>query len=255
MCKIIVPSNLYWDWINSTNWSAYKQYIFPDEMPPLLSIEIKQSTINIYKNQISLIPLYNGIETPFKGQEGYTLNINSGKATLNDNVLILNDDAEVGELINITITSTYDTSISSTKDIEVIYKEQTYSVDLNNGQWVDTETTIDGHTVYKSDLGSYYIDDGKSTAIITVNGFTDFTLYIRSYAESNYDYTEAFAANTTAIRNNGLYTTKGEQSATNYIKCDYVLDGGTNTIEVMYSKDDSGNRDDDRGYFYIEGGN
>ena len=131
------------------------------------------------------------------------------------------------------------------------WKDKIFSVDLNNGQWVDSGTTVDGNTVYKSDSGSYKIPNGKSVATITVTGYTTFTVYIRSYAESNYDYTEAFDADITAARSKGKYSTKGKSSSSAYTACTYTLDGGTHTIQILYSKDGSGDSNDDRGYFYI----
>lgn len=129
----------------------------------------------------------------------------------------------------------------------------------NNGQWVDSGTTVSGSKVYKSDAGSYHINSGKSIATITVTGYTEFTVYIRSYAESSFDYTDAFAADISADYNSRgntsggkvIKTTKGSQSSSSYTAVTYTLDGGTHTIDIMYSKDSSANSYDDRGYFYI----
>ena len=135
------------------------------------------------------------------------------------------------------------------------WEAKSFSVDLNNDQWVDSGTTVDGNTVYKSDSGSYHVANGKSVATITVTGYTTFTVYIRSYAESTWDYTEAFEADVTAVRDRSnpksKYSTKGNQSNTTYTACTYNLDGGTHTIQILYSKDGSGDSNDDRGYFYI----
>ena len=70
------------------------------------------------------------------------------------------------------------------------------------GPWC---TGVDGHTVYKSDVGSWHVSNGTSTCTVTVRGYSSVTVYLRSYY----------------------------------------------TFEVLYSKDFSGNNNDDRGYFYI----
>ena len=222
----------------------------------LQTIEIASpQTINTYNDNktANIIVTYNGGATSlyYLEQEGYTLSV-SGNATTEDNVLTLTNNAQVGDIITVTVTSTYDTSISSTQEIEVVYKEPSISVNLNDGQWIDSGTTADnGNIIYKSDAGSYHTNNGKSIAVLTVNGYTNIKLYIRSYAESSFDFTEAFAIDTAAIRGKGLFTTKDKQYETNYVECIYELDGGTHTIEIMYSKDSSSNENDDRGYFYI----
>lgn len=250
---IYVPDDLVENFKTATYWKSYANQIRPVSELNLRSIEIvSNDTINTYNNNktMSIKVTYNDGEIHNTEQEGYTLSV-SGNATLDGNVLILNDNAQVGEIITITVTSTYDTSISSTKEIEVVYKEPSIAINLNEGQWVDSGTNVDGNIVYQSDAGSYNINNGISKAILTIDGYTNVKLYIRSFAEGNYDYTEAFAIDTTAVRGNGLYKTSGKQSATDYVECIYELDGGTHTIEIMYSKDGSGNNSDDRGYFYI----
>lgn len=249
---VYIPNSLVEKAKSSTNWSTYATQIRGINLE---RINISETVINTYNNNKTknITVTYNdGQESLYKPeQEGYTLSV-SGNATIDGNVLTLTDDAQVGDIITVTVTSTYDTSISSTQEIEVVYVEQLISVNPNNGQWVDSGTTTDtGSVIYKSDAGSYNIDNGKSTAILTVTGYTSVKLYIRSYAESSYDYTEAFAVDTTATRAKGLFSTKNNNSATKYVECVYELDGGTHTIEIMYSKDSSGNSNDDRGYFYI----
>lgn len=249
---IYVPNNLIEDYKVATNWSVYADQI---KSLNLQSIDIiSPNCINMYNNNktMNLAILYNGDQKflYYPEEEGYTFSVN-GNATVDNNILTLTDAAQAGDIITITATSTYDSSISSTKNIEVVYKEVSMALNLNDGQWIDSGQKVDGNIVYKSDQGSYNISSGKSTAILTVSGYTHIKLYIRSYAETTYDFTEAFSIDTTADRGKGLFSTKGNQSATKYIECVYELDGNQHTIEIMYSKDSSGNSYDDRGYFYI----
>lgn len=254
---IYVPNALVESYRTATNWSTYADYI---DGIDLTKLTIKAyEKINIYNgntNGGTVQVFYNDLLTQLvdASQEGYTLTVASNNATIDSSgKLTLNSGVSAGAVVTITATSTYNPSISTTVSIPVVNIAESYSVNLNSGQWIDSGTTVDGHTVYKSDAGSYNTDDGVSTAIITVTGYTTFTIYIRSYAESNFDYTEAFAIDTTASRGKGTFTTKGKQSATTYVECVYELDGGTHTIQIMYSKDGSVNNDDDRGYFYIAG--
>ena len=127
-------------------------------------------------------------------------------------------------------------------------------VDLNGGQWVDSGTQVDGHTVYKSDAGSYNINNGTSTCTVTVSGYSKVTVYARSYAESNYDYLEVGPLDGTVTRgsSSNVLSTQGRQSSTTYSSHTFTIeDKGHHTFQILYSKDSSSNTHDDRGYFYI----
>lgn len=127
-------------------------------------------------------------------------------------------------------------------------------VDLNGGQWVDSGTKIDGHTVYKSDAGSYNIANGTSTCTVTVSGYSKVTVYARSYAESNYDYLEVGPLDGTATRDasSNVLTTRGNPSSTTYSSYTFnIEDKEQHTFQILYSKDSTSDVYDDRGYFYI----
>ena len=127
-------------------------------------------------------------------------------------------------------------------------------VDLNGGQWVDSGTQVDGHTVYKSDAGSYHIDNGTSTCTVTVSGYSKVTVYARSYAESNYDYLEVGPLDGTVTRgsSSNVLSTKGRQSSTTYLSHTFTIeDKEQHTFQILYSKDSTSDVYDDRGYFYI----
>lgn len=90
------------------------------------------------------------------------------------------------------------------------------------------------------------------------------SVYINSYAESDYDYTIAFDLD--AEKPSSLpedysdwvkATTKGQQYdpsgdvGSNYTKVEYPNDGGTHSIWIVYRKDFSYDANDDRGYVLI----
>ena len=125
---------------------------------------------------------------------------------------------------------------------------------MNNGQWVDSGTTVDGHTVYKSDAGSYHVNNGTSTCTVVVQGYSKVTVYARSCAEGAYDYTEVGPLDGTVSRNSSsnVLSTKGKQSDTEYYSYPFTItDTNEHTFQVLYSKDSAGNNNDDRGYFYF----
>jgi Tfp pilus assembly protein FimT len=135
----------------------------------------------------------------------------------------------------------------------VVDKAVSTSIDLNNGQWVDTGTTIDGNKVYKSDSGSYNINNGESTCTITVSNCSNVTVYLRSYGENSYDYAEVGPLDGTVLRDSSsnVLSTKNKSSDTVYSSYTFnIPDANTHTFQILYSKDSGTNMHDDRGYFY-----
>ena len=252
---IYVPESLLNSYKTADHWSDYASFF-----KSLESIELSKISIIGNKN----INTYNGNTTStYKAsyndglvdpkQVGVTWSI-TGNATISQDGVVTLKNASVGDKLTITATSTYNTSISTSLTVSVVNVAAGMTVDLNNGQWVDSGTTIDGHTVYKSDAGSYYINNGTSTCTINVFGYSSVTVYARSYAESNYDYLEVGPLDGTVARNgtSNVLSTKGKQSNTAYISHTFTIsDDALHTFEVLYSKDSSGNNDDDRGYFYV----
>ena len=142
-----------------------------------------------------------------------------------------------------------------------------YTVDLKN-DWRLSETIPNPDSskyegVYES-YSNYNVNSGIATMTITLNNLDEFTLYIRSYAESGYDYimvsqldveingstsylyTEAVKAHTRTTQNSGT-------DFYSYIPVSYEnIGGGEHTITIVYRKDSSGNYYNDRGYILID---
>lgn len=141
-----------------------------------------------------------------------------------------------------------------------------YTVNLN-GQWEATtaipnpdSTLYDG--VYRSS-SNYNVNSGVSTMYIDISGYSEFTLYIRSYAESNYDYVMVSQLDQT-ITGSTTYSdttlvkahTRGIQTSgtiiSYYTEVKYTnIDGGSHRITILYRKDGSSHSFDDRGYVLI----
>lgn len=142
-----------------------------------------------------------------------------------------------------------------------------YTVNLNS-QWETTtavpnpdSTLYDG--VYRSS-SSYNVNNGVSIMYITIKDCSSFKMYIRSYAESNYDYImvsqldkiitgSSSYSDTTLIK---AHTRGNPQSGTalsNYTLVEFTgITSGEHTITIVYRKDSGGNSGDDRGYVLIE---
>lgn len=97
--------------------------------------------------------------------------------------------------------------------------------------------------------------------IIYINGLTEFKFYVRSYAESSYDYVVVsnldcnLSSGTTSGTNVKLTTSSKQNSGTtigSYQLVEFTnIDGGQHFITVMYRKDSGVNSGTDQGYVLI----
>jgi hypothetical protein len=93
---------------------------------------------------------------------------------------------------------------------------------------------------------------------IDIKGYETFTIYVRSDAESSYDYVEVsnLDADITSSTSNIKTTTKSNQNSgtalSSYTKVEFTnIDGGQHRIMVTYRKDVSVDSGDDKGYVLI----
>ena len=138
--------------------------------------------------------------------------------------------------------------------------QPSYSVQLNPATygWVESSTVsnpdpslYDG--VYEST--NQGVVNSKSIMYIDIDGYDSFTFYVRSYGESSYDYvqvstldgdfTDGTKLTTSGIQNSGT-------SLSSYTEVKFTnIGGGQHRIMVAYRKDDSVNKNDDKGYVLI----
>lgn len=242
--------------VSNAPWGATNATVHYDTLYPVASVSVKTSAnVSVKETSYDCNDLLTKLD-----QDGYettaAISDLTWSATALDGVTI---DASTGILTlaspskNSTVTITATSTEFGTFTSTLTFVSASYSINMNNGQWVDTGTKVDGNTVYQSDAGSYHIDSGTSTAIITIIGYSKFVVYIRSYAESGYDYTVASQLDTAASRDGtSVQTTSNNQSQTQYYKAEYAIsDANEHTIQIMYSKDSSSYDGDDRGYFYV----
>ena len=252
---IYVPESLIDSYKTATYWVNYASKFKTLESIKLSKISIiGSSKINTYNENTTgtyRVQYNDGIVSP--EQAGVTWSI-TGNATISQNGVVTLKNASVGDKLTITAISTYDTSISASLTVSVVNVATSMTVDLNNGQWVDSGTTVDGHTVYKSDAGSYHVSNGKSTCTVTVRGYSTVTVYLRSYGEDPYDYAEVGPLDGEASRANSsnVLSTKNRQSNKQYYSYAFAInDANAHTFQVLYSKDSVVDNNDDCGYFYL----
>ena len=116
--------------------------------------------------------------------------------------------------------------------------------------------------VYESN-SNYNVNNGVATMYIDIEGYTEFSIYIRSNAESNYDYVmvsqldktitgSTSCSDTTLVKAHTRGNQKSGSSISDYTKVTYSnISSGTHRITIVYRKDSSQHSGADRGYVLI----
>ena len=116
--------------------------------------------------------------------------------------------------------------------------------------------------VYESN-SNYNVNNGVATMYIDITGYTEFSFYVRSYAESNYDYVmvsqldksitgSTSYSDTTLVKAHTSGNQKSGSSISDYTKVTYSnISSGTHRITIVYRKDSSQHSGADRGYVII----
>lgn len=126
--------------------------------------------------------------------------------------------------------------------------------------WVtaDSKYNVDGYDVYMSNNKG--VNSSSAVMKLECTGYTELTIYIRSYAESSYDYTIASKANVSTYpasyssSDTKAHTRGNQQSGTalsNYTAVTYTGLTDNSIIYISFVKDSSAASGDDRGYVLI----
>ena len=163
-----------------------------------------------------------------------------------------------------TITFEYLGATASTTITQSAYKAQTYTINLNSQWRLNSSVNNPNSSLYDGVYASYS-NQGVSNSIakmtITIEGYSNFKLYIRSDAESNYDYVmvSQLDKDLTTGSTGSTYmkaSTSGNQNSstaiTAYTLVEFTgIDGGKHVITVAYRKDGSVDEGYDSGYLLI----
>ena len=170
---------------------------------------------------------------------------------------------ETSEPIERETSFTYFGQTATTTFIQDIRPEVNYTVNLNN-QWelsssIQNPDSVIYDGVYQS-FSNKGVNNGVSRMYITISGYTNFKLYIRSNAEGSYDYVVVgnldqvlpASPTSTGVKAHTSSKQTSGTSISSYTLVEYTnIDGGEHTIEIAYRKDNSQNSGDDRGYVLI----
>lgn len=125
-----------------------------------------------------------------------------------------------------------------------------------NYSWYSMTSPHSGYDAYKSS-SNYHKANTDSKMSFTIKGYSSFTFYIRSNAETTCDYVMVGSTNNVPTRASNYANTSGKQNSGtqlyNYTPVTFKnLNKSTSyTIYVVYTKDSTLDRNDDRGYVLI----
>lgn len=144
-----------------------------------------------------------------------------------------------------------------------------YTVVLNNQWRLSTSISNPDLSIYEGVYESnsnYNVNSTAAVMYIDINGLSEFKLYIRSYAESNYDYVmvsqldktitnDSSYSDTTLVKAHTRGTQQSGTSISNYTLVEFTgIDKGSHRITIVYRKDGSQHSNQDRGYVLIPKG-
>lgn len=252
---VVVPRELVDTYKSATNWSRIADHIVGDVVPDVCTaLEITASDVSANKTttNISYRAIVNGYD-PITG-------------IYMENVDILGTDVSeefpantsVDGPIVVEISYTYMGVTAVTNILQAAAGVTSYTVNLNS-QWRLSETVPNPDSalyegVYESN-SNYKVSNGIAKMYIDIEGYTSFKFYIRSNAESSYDFVRVGTLDKDP--SSSVYvSTSGKQNAGtaigNYTEVVFNnLDGGSHRITIDYKKDGSIDSGTDRGYVLI----
>ena len=159
------------------------------------------------------------------------------------------------ESIERTITFTYLGQTATTKITQGPAVASYYTISTNDQWRLSTSVSNPDSSLYDGvyeSYSNYNVNNGVATMYIDIEGYTEFSIYVRSNAESTYDYVTVSELDSTTQK----MSTSGKQNSgtaiSNYTKVTYTgIDGGKHRITVIYKKDSSQHSGTDRGYLII----
>ena len=165
-----------------------------------------------------------------------------------------------------TITFEYQGLTASTTITQGVWKTAKYTVVLNNQWQLSSSISNPNASAYDGVYESFSnkgVNNSQAVMYLDIEGYDTFKIYIRSYAESSYDYVMVSQPDQT-IDNNTSYSntslvkahTSGSQNSgtaiSNYQLVEYTgLNSGKHRITILYRKDVSAAEGYDQGYLLI----
>ena len=249
--KIYVPAGSVEAYKTAPGWSEYASYI---QMSPYIPSECTSLTItadDVTGNDTTTTIYYTAVTN---GVEGWGVNKSetiTGTAISDE----FPQNTSTTESIERTVSFTYLGQTATTTITQGPFVGKSYTISLNNAWRQSTSVSNPSSSFYDGvyeSYSNYNKDNGVATMYIDIDGYSEFSIYVRSDAESSYDYVTVSELDSTSQK----VSTSGKQNSgtalSNYTKVTYTgIDGGSHRIIVTYRKDGSVNEGTDRGYLII----
>ena len=259
LTNIYVPFSLVDSYKSATNWSNYADKIQPYEQPAEC-INLSITADDVIGNQTSTTIYYTAECTYTKEgvlQEG--TKVFTGKVKSES----FAQNTSTTNTVQRTISFTFLGKTATTTITQGVWINQSISVTtsgISSYGWVtaDSKYNVDGYDVYMSNNKG--VNNSNAVMKLECIGYTDLTIYIRSYAEGKFDYTMASNANastypTVYSSSDTKAHTSGKQNSgttlSSYTAVNYTGLSGNDTIYIVFRKDSSDASGDDRGYVLI----
>ena len=259
LTNIYVPANLVDSYKIATNWSNYADKIKVD-IQPVECIALSITADDVTGRATSTTVYYTAECTYTKEgilQEG--TKVFTGTETSSS----FAQNTSTTSTVQRTISFTFLGKTATTTITQGVWVDKLITVTtsgISDYGWVTADSTynVDGYDVYMSN--NKRVDNSQAVMKLECVGYTDLTLYIRSYAESGYDYTIASNANastypTSSSSSDTKAHTSGIQkpgtTLDDYTKVEYTGLKDNDIIYIVFRKDGSAASGDDRGYVLI----
>ena len=259
LTNIYVPYSLVDSYKSATNWSKYASKIKAYEQP-VECIALSITADDVVGNATSTTVYYTAECTYTKEgvpQEGTM--IFTGEATSDS----FEQNTSMTDTVQREVSFTFLGKTATTTITQGVWPSQFISVTtegISNYGWVTADSiyNVKGYDVYMSNNKG--VDNSQAVMKLECVGYTDLTLYIRSYAESSFDYTIASIANASTYpteydSSDTKAHTRGNQkpgtTISDYTEVKYTGLSGNDIIYIVFIKDSGDASGDDRGYVLI----
>ena len=258
LTNIYVSYSLVDSYKSAINWSSFASKIKADRVPvECIALTITADNVAV-GNETSTTVYYKAECTYTRDgilQEGTT--VFKGKATSNS----FEQNTSTTDTVQREVSFTFMGKTATTTITQGVWINRSITVttpDTSDYGWVTADSTVDGYDVYMSNNKG--VDSSQAVMKLKCIGYTDLTLYIRSNAESSFDYTIASIANASTYPKDSsspdvkAHTSGKQNSGTtinDYTKVEYKGLKDNDIIYIVFRKDSSTARGDDRGYVLI----
>lgn len=248
--KIYVPAGSGQKYKAHPDWQHLSDYII-DDYTPTVCTDLKITAEGVNGRKTTTTVYY----------EAITNGVNSSGEVVSDIIITgigtsseFEQNESYTDAVERTVTFEFMGVTATTTITQGVWIDTDYTVELND-QWRLSETQsnpdstlYDGVYESFSNIGK---DNGKATMYINLTGYSEFDIYIRSYAEGNYDYVTISEPNSDVEK----ATTKGKQNSGqnigSYTRVHYTNLTGDDRITITYRKDSSDDSGNDQGYVLI----